>query len=49
MRVDLHISRMVTEVDQSQRGEPWGSDGDERTVRLMAIHETGHHDPADRG
>lgn len=45
----IHFPGMVTEVDQGQRGESWGSNSDERTVSLVAVHETSRHDPMSRG
>ena len=45
MRGSVHLPCVVTEVDQGQRGEPRGSDSDERTIRLVTVHETSRHDP----
>jgi hypothetical protein len=48
MWASIHLPCVVTEVDQGQRGEPWRSNGDERTVSLVTVHETSRHDPTDR-
>jgi len=44
---NVHLPCVIAEVDEGQGSEPGGSNRHKCTIRLVAIQETGRHDPVE--